>query len=294
MWLGRAVGEADRPKSSGRGTITRWRACFGFLRTLPDFVIIGAQKGGTTSLYAYLRQHPGYRRPKKKEIDFFDQWYDRGVGWYRAHFPLRIARPVAALLRGRPFLTGEGSVSYMIDPRVPSRVRRLIPGVKLIALLRNPVDRAYSHYHHEFRAGRERLSFEDAIRAEPERIAGELERLARDERYTSYSYLHFTYLTRGRYAEQLERWFALFPRDQILIVKSETFYSDPAGELTRIGQFLGLDPADPRAYISSFDRRNAGRYEPMAPATRARLTEYFAPHNERLCQLLGTDFGWDR
>src|SRR5436189_26280 len=136
------------------------------MRPLPDFLILGAQKAGTTALYAYLRWHPQVTGPSFKEVSFFDRHYARGERWYRAHLPVR-----------RRAVVGEASPSYLFHPLAPERVARMLPEARLIALLRNPVDRAFSHYQHEVALGREQLSFEDALAgefAEPNRRLAKL------------------------------------------------------------------------------------------------------------------------
>jgi hypothetical protein len=156
-----------------------------------------------------------------------------------------------------------------------------------VALLRDPVARALSHYHHEVALGREPLSFEEAIEREPERLEGELERLG-DTRYFSRPWWDYTYLARGRYAEQLERWLALFPREQLLVLSSERLRADPASSYARVLEHLGARQHSLPSYPAIFERE----YAPMAAATHERLVEYFAPHNERLYELLGEDLGW--
>ena len=249
------------------------------LRLLPAVLVIGAARAGSTSLYAYLLDHPRMAAPSHKEIHYFDLNRHRGIGWYRRHFPFRRS--------GR--ITGEASPYYVFHPHVPERVRATLPDVKLIVLVRNPVDRAYSHYHLACRNGREHLSFEEAIEAEPERIDSETERMLGDPSYRSLAHRHHSYLARGRYAEQLERWLSVFPREQLLVLRSEDLFDDPAGTLGGVHSFLELHA------------HGAGRYEPynrrpydeLAPATRERLADYFAPHNRRLSDLLGFDLGWD-
>ena len=142
-------GRAQRDLGLRQAT-ARWRP-------LPDFLVIGAQKAGTTALYAYLRWHPGITGPSWKEVSFFDRHWWRGEAWYRGQFPLR----------GRGRLVGEASPSYLFHPLAPERVHSLVPGARLVALVRDPVARAYSHYQHEVALGREPLGFEDALAAEP-------------------------------------------------------------------------------------------------------------------------------
>jgi hypothetical protein len=254
----------------GRAT-ARWRP-------LPDFLVIGAQKAGTTALYAYLRWHPGITGPSWKEVRFFDRHWWRGEGWYRGQFPLRSA--------GR--LVGEASPSYVFHPRAPERARSLVPDAKLVALLRDPVDRAYSHYQHEVVLGREPLSFEDALAAECERTRGEVERLVADPRAFSRAWWDHTYVARGLYAEQLERWLEVFPREQLTVVTTDELGQRPAETYASILSFLGAAPHALADYPRVFDRD----YEPMRPETRAVLVERFAEPNRRLEALLGRGLGW--
>jgi hypothetical protein len=249
-----------------------------FARPLPGFLILGAQKGGTTALYAYLLWHPGITGPAWKEVSYFDRHYRRGVHWYRGHFPLRPG--------GR--MVGEASPGYLFHPLAPERVRATVPDAKLIALLRDPVDRALSHYHHEVGLGREPLTFEEAIEAEPERTHGEEERLAREPGYFSHAWWDYTYLARGRYAEQLERWLAVFPQAQLLVVASDELAAEPGQTYARVLEFLGV----PAHALGSYPRVYEQSYGEMRPDTRRRLAEYFAEPNRRLYELLGRDFGW--
>jgi hypothetical protein len=256
-------------------------------RRLPDFIIIGAQRGGTSSLYDYLAQHPYVARALKKEIHFFDNHFSQGTNWYRAHFPPVWSR--YDLRRRRAVLTGEASPYYLFHPHVPARLARLVPHVKLIALLRHPVDRAYSHYHLEVRLGMETLSFEQAITCEPARIEGEIEKMARDEHYQSLEHQSFSYLTRGIYVNQLRHWFRSFPREQMLILRSEDLYSNPAAVLKQTCEFLNLPPWAPQ----SFEKLNEGHYPPLDSVTRERLCKYFSPYNQALYEYLGVNWHWE-
>ena len=247
-------------------------------RPLPDFLVIGAQKAGTTALYAYLRWHPGITGPSWKEVSFFDRHWWRGEAWYRGQFPLRAGER----------LVGEASPSYLFHPLAPGRARSLVPDAKLIALLRDPVDRAYSQYQHEVALGREPLSFEDALAAEDDRLAGEVERLTEDPRAFSRAWWDHTYAARGRYAEQLERWLAVFPREQLLVVPTEELGERPAETYASILAYLGAEPYELADYPRVFDRD----YEPMRPETRAALAASFAEPNRRLEALLGRELRW--
>ena len=250
------------------------------LRPLPDFLIIGAQKAGTTALYAYLRRHPQITGPSWKEVSFFDRHYTRGEAWYRGNFPN------ALRTRG---LVGEASPSYLFHPLAPERVAALVPEAKLIALVRNPVDRAFSQYQHEVALGREPLSFEDALEAEGERLSGEVERMLADPAYFSRPWWDYTYRGRGRYAEQLDRWLAVFAREQLLVVPSEDLLAEPEQTHARVLEFLGAPPHRLDAYPRVFERQ----YEAMRPETRERLAAEFAEPNRQLYELLGRNLGWE-
>jgi hypothetical protein len=247
-------------------------------RALPGAVILGAQKSGTSSLHNYLTQHPGVIAPLRKEVHYFDLNYGRGEAWYRAHFGRQ----------GEPGLNLDSSPYYLFHPAVPLRMHQLLPEARLIVLLRDPARRAYSHYWHERDKGQEELSFEAAIDAEPERLGRVAERLASGELERSREHQRHSYLARGRYAEQLEWWFAVYPCERIRVLRFEDFVQDPLAGLNGTLEFLGLPPAG----AVRLEPRNTRRYPPMAQGTMARLRDYFAPHNRRLEALLGRTMGW--
>lgn len=251
---------------------------------LPDFLIIGAQKGGTTFLYNVLRRHPHFEAAVKKEIHFFDtSRFRRGVDWYRTHFPQQQQED------GQRVITGEASPYYLFYPHAARRVAETIPQAKLIALLRNPIDRAYSDYQHTLRQGNETLGFNEALDLEEERLRGEKEKILADESYRSIDYRRSSYLARGIYVDQLEEWHRYFDPKQLLILKSEDFFASPLETLELVLEFLGLPERD----FKLEGKRNEGGYsEPMDPETRRWLQEYYEPHNKRLYEYLGVDFGW--
>jgi hypothetical protein len=256
-------------------------------RSLPDFLIVGEAKCGTTSLYDDIVRHPLVREAAVKEVHFFDLRFHRGLDWYRTQFPIQGGARNGGPAQ-HPIRTGEASPYYMFHPHAMSRIRQALPDVKLIAMLRNPVERAYSQYQHEWRQRREMLSFEEAVVREPERLRGERERMLQDERYNSFAYRRQAYLARGIYADQLRRLRELFEPRQLLVLKSEDYFTAPDSTLERVFAFLELPPWQPRR----FARRNAGNYASMDTRVRRSLMEYFAPHNARLYALLGVDLGW--
>jgi hypothetical protein len=261
---------------AGRRIELRWRARTP--RALPDALIIGAMKCGTSSLHNYLVQHPQVVPPLRKEVHYFDVHYARGEAWYRANFGRA----------GAPGLNLDSSPYYLFHPCVPARAHALVPHAKLIVMLRDPVRRAYSHYWHERGKGREPLSFEDAIAAEPDRIAAATARLERGEIMRSTAHEYFSYLARGRYAEQIERWLAHYPREQLLVLRFEDLHRGALDVLNRALAFVDLPPLA----HARLEPRNTRSYPPLDARTAQRLRQYFEPHNDRLEQLLGVRLGW--
>ena len=218
----------------------------------PDFIIIGTQKGGTTSLYNYLIQHPQIAPATQKEVHYFDLNFHKSPDWYYAQFP----QPQ----NGSHKITGEASPYYIFHPQVPGRIYDLCPQVKIIALLRNPVERAISHYYYYIKIQYETLSLEEAIASEPERLKGEIEKLLANPNYYSYQHQHYSYLSRGIYADQLPAWMKLFPKSQISIIKSEDLYSNPSEIFNTVLEFLELPPHQ----LQTYEKYNATQYPPSA------------------------------
>jgi Sulfotransferase domain len=284
-----ATPAARRARSAVRRAARAYTRPTAGLRLLPDYLIIGAQRAGTTSLHRYLVQHPAVRTLlRTKGVHFFDTAYGRGLGWYASHFPTRLTARRVARRQGTGLRTGEASPYYLFHPHVPGRVAEHLPGVKLIALLRDPVQRAWSHYQHEVARGFETRPFEAAIEAEPARLAGETERLLAEPLYNSFAHQHHSYLARGHYADQLDRWRARFAPEQLLVLSSERFFADPERSFRRVLEFLELPAFRP----DGFQRHNARDYRPMGRAVRQRLVEHYREPNRRLHRLLGDDLGW--
>ena len=247
----------------------------------PQFFVVGTQKGGTTSLYEYLKPHPRIVLSDVKEHHFFDQHYDEGLAWYQAQFPVLDASAGE--------ITGDFTPLYMFHPHAIERMVRHHPQARIIVLLRNPVDRAFSHYNHAVRLGNEHRSFTVAIAEEPAMIERELARMAADHSYFGLEYQRHSYLSRGLYADQLLRLFQHYPRRQVLVAQSERLFQDPVAVLERIHEFLGLESHRPDA----FSVHNQNRYAGMDPALRDRLRAYFEEPNRQLFELLGERFDWD-
>ena len=250
---------------------------------MPDFVVIGAQKCGTTTFYNLLTSHERVEPAALKELHYFDDHFDEGIEWYRRCFPSPHWK------EGRKTITGEATLAYIFCSDVPERMAKYIPNAKLIVLLRNPVDRAYSHYHSMVRLNAENLDFEAAIRRDLERMERGGYEESRDDHHRGALHLKdFSYLSRGIYADQLSRWLKFFDRERIFVAKSEDFYRDVSGTLKNATEFLGL----PDWEVPVRKPSNTGQYPPMNLATRRWLSEYFEPHNRRLYELLHEDFGW--
>ena len=258
-------------------------------RTLPDYLLIGATRSGTTSLWTYLSKHPNILSAFKKEIHFFDFNFSKGVPWYKAHFPLKITKNFSEKIRQNKIITGDATPYYIYHPHAPTRIFDTVPDVKLVALLRNPIDRAYSHYSRNVRRNVESLSFEEAIQKEEERLNGEYEKSLGDEMYYSRNLHAFSYLSQGRYYEQLTKWYEIFPKDQFLILKSENFYENTESIYYELLDFLDI----PRFTLNKFEVYNFEKYHEMKDDTREHLRKYFKPYNNKLKTELGIDISWE-
>jgi hypothetical protein len=260
---------------------------------LPDFVVIGAMKAGTSFFYHLLTQHPYVERAAVKELHFFNSHFNLGVEWYRRCFPQPKWKD------GRRTITGEATPGYLRSPLAAERMAAIVPEARLIALLRNPVDRAYSDYQQVVRKGRESRTFEEAIGFEEATIeakgtqplGGQGETSVHEEDYVSDPF--HGYLSKSIYVDQLMSWSKLFPREQMLVLKSEDFFENPLETLKTAQRFLDLPDWEP-APTELPKKRNEGSYDRlgMNPATRRRLEEYFEPHNRKLYDFLGVDLGW--
>ncbi len=238
--------------------------------SLPDFVIIGAPKCGTTFLYHLLSKHPHVEPGAFKEVHYFDLFFDKGTEWYRQCFPSPL------LKNGRRTITGEATPGYLSFPEAPERMAGVIPRARLIALLRNPVERTYSAYHYfSVRHGRGKRTFEETIETRLNRLPNKA-----------------LILRQSIYVDDLLRWTRFFGDEQMLVLKSEDFFEHPQENLNHDLDFLDL-PGWELSAAELRDKTNKGGYEQkMEATTRRRLEDYFEPHNRRLYEFLGVDFGW--
>ena len=258
-------------------------------RAFPSFLIIGVRKGGTTSLFAYLNSHPHVLPCLVKEPHFFDLHFGYGDTIYRACFPSQ--RQVRKLKAASSCAVhwGEASTCYIYYPQVPQRVKDVLPEGKFILLLRNPVERAFSHYEHNKRHGIETRSFEDAIEEELSLGPAGCLDIKRAEANGSQHHRYFCYLSRGLYFEQIKNWHSVFPKEQMLIIKSEDLFRNTATEFRKVLAFLGLEDWQPE---EGFRPYNVGVKGRLDPRTRDRLAPFYKPPNEQLYDYLGVDYGW--
>ena len=262
-------------------------------RMLPDYLIIGAKRSGSTSLHEYLVQHPSVARSHfAKGSHYFDVNYPRGWAWFRSHFPTVLYRSYARS-RGLELIVGDSSPYYAFHPLALPRIKAALPDVKLIFLLRDPVERAWSHYRYERARGFEEESAPRAFDLEPTRLAGEAERMAAEPTYQSFHHRHHSYLARGVYIDQIQVLHSLFPREQVMLLQAETLFADPEAQMSAVFEFLRLPPhrlAQFDRFMANTNTASAG----MDPATRRYLSEYYRDPNQRLYEELGINFGWTR
>lgn len=255
------------------------------METTVDFLVIGGQRCGTTSFFHYLRQHPQIYMFEGKEIHYFDRHYQNGQDWYETHFNFQVA-PAG--------LIGEVSPNYMIYPYCPERVRDYNPDIKLIALLRNPIDRAYSHFMGKRITGREPCeSFQKSLTLENDRISSDIKRMKVDQFYYSQSVRNFSYMHRGHYYMHLKKWLSFFSRENFLILKSEELFCNPAVQMDLVADFLNISKF-PKIDTTpkGIGRYSHGVYPPLEKDIVEFLSRKFCEDQKKLNDLLGTNIKW--
>lgn len=265
------------------------RHFFGFtspFRVLPDFFVIGAGRTGTTSLFHYLFQHPSISRSAYDELGFFDVNFHLGLNWYRSLFPSVLTK-FFLKLKTKAFLTYDVTPSYVRRPWVAKRIHDIFPSTKLIVVLRNPVDKSYSHYYQSAKYG-EKRTFEQVVKQEINDISKWRDE-SKDNNYFATK-VENSILARGFYVEQLPTWFDIFSNDQIMVIQSEKLASDTKNVMDDVFQFLEL----PKFNIPNTKKVNVSQYEKMNPETRKLLINFFKPYNEKLNKLLDRNFEWNK
>lgn len=259
------------------------------LRLQPSFLMVGASRSGTTSLFRALSGHPSVVRPAvNKGVRYFDLNYAHGHAWYAGHFPLRAAAQLAARPGSGPVITFEASGYYLFHPSCPPRIARDLPGVKIVVMLRDPVERAYSAWKHESARGFEWEPFERSLQLEGFRLHGELERIERDPTYESFCHRHHSHRSRGEYIDQIERYLQHIPRKDVHVIVSEEFFRHPARVFAALLDFLEL----PQHRPERFEQHNARPSEPMPRSARRLLENHYLPYNHRLEELLQRPLPW--
>ena len=305
----------DRHHSSRKpgqwGTELRLLALFGFRlfgtltassRRLPDFLLIGGKRCGSTTLQTHLLDSPAIpplfpsrrlltrwlKKEETKGVHYFDAFYDRGEAWYRSHFPTELTLRRYRRRTGT-VCVGESSPYYLFHESAPSRVAELLPEAKLVVILRDPVVRAWSHYREQVKRGNEPLeTFEEALEAEADRLSGTWSLDNENPTSADYAAEHFAYRRQGEYATALLRWLQHFSREQLLILFSEQLFAQPAATLSSVSAFLGVPTSPPKQHW-----RNAAPVSvPLSADTRTELQRHYKPHNQKLESILGSSLPW--
>lgn len=266
VWVNRNIGRVDpRP------------------RVLPNFYVIGTQRGGSTSMFIYLLAHEMVHGPRRaKGVHYYDTNFDQSIDWYRGNFPLQSVIDAQESEHGAAPAVGEGAPYYLFHPTIPQRIHDVTPDARMIAVLREPIARAMSHHNHEVARGNESLSLLDALDAEEGRLKGEEQRIIDDPTYVSKSHIFHAYVARGQYATQVQRYFDIFGRDQVLILDSAKLQSEPEATVRKATDFLGLPPLVGGSY-PQYNKRNP---KPVDDEIRARFGTQFDESNEALREML--------
>lgn len=249
------------------------------LRPMPDFLIIGAQKAGSSALYKFICAHPNVKRALVKEPHFFSlEYFSKNLSWYRAQFPIR----------SKGTLVGEASPSYCTDPLAPERVKKEIPKTKLIFIVRDPVDRAISNYFHSVKYGWETLNIQDAFNRPLEEFEKTLESMEKSTEYVGSFYNRHAYIHRGFYALQLKRWLMHFPKEQLLVVENNDLLTQPQMVYRQICEFLELEQWQP----DSFGKHNVGKTKDVNTELKEHLRKIYREPNQEFFKMIGREYPW--
>ena len=264
-------------------------AITGFIRVLPDFLVIGAKRCGTTSLYRHLPEHQCISRSLRDNIGFFNDNYHLGINWYKSLFPTIFYKKKMES-KNKHCLFFDVTSGYMEEELTAKNVHEVNPNQKIIVILRNPVDRAYSHYHVNVKEKSEKRSFEDAVFEEMNRIKSERIIQNKNKNLRVFTPNNIHYLKKGFYALQLKSWFKIFPREQILVLSTEEFQEDQNLIYKKIFDFLNI----PNMKIKSTEKMEKGNYIPMKHDTRNLLLDYFRQYNHELFEFINSEFDWKK
>lgn len=280
--------------TGAKAVLRCWGMATADLRPPPDFLIVGTKRGGTTSLHDYLLRHPAvlplWPRPQKVKGTYFlaEGWSSKGRRWYRSHFPTRLTRALASRRVGERVLAGESTPYDLFHPLAPERARQVAPDARIVVLLRDPVERAFSHYKERRRHGDDPLPFGEAVTAEAARTAGEEERILADPAYVSFAHRHWTYVAQSRYTAGLGRWLDAYPAERVLVLRSEDLFAKPDDVYAEVLAHLGLSGRP----LEGAEQLNAEPSKGMDDDVRRRLEDELRDDVVALEVLLGRDMGW--
>ena len=271
-------------------------------RPLPDLVVIGVKRGGTTSIFRDLEQHPAMCplvpsarrlpiRENMKGVHYFDGDVRQSVRWYRSHFASRPARALRARRAGASF-TAEASPYYFFHPLAAERAAAVLPDTTFVVMLRDPVERTISHWAEQTRNGVESLELRDTLAAEAQRVGDAHHALATGAVSASHAHEQQTYAAQSEYAASYERWSAAVGTGRLVVIFSEDYYAHPGAALRVITDRLGIPPSSDD--VARTRRNAAPRPGSIDPRLDEELTEHFRPDVERLGTLLGTTPPWPR
>ena len=270
-------------------TVKRWGRATANLRMLPNTFIVGGQRCGTTSLFRYLTQHPSVTGPMlEKGVHYFDTQYDEELDWYRSHFPTMRSARLSRQKNGCDLRVVDSAPYYLFHPMVAARIAEVAPDAKIIAVLRDPVTRALSHHNHEVKRGFELETFKRAIELEKERLDGEVDKMAAHRSYVSYAHQHFSYVARGHYEKQLQRYDILFGAENVMVIRAVDLESNTAATVGRVLSFLDI----PVLGTIKFPRFNSRSYPSMDPDIESQLRETFTPTDAAMANRFEKDVPW--
>ena len=260
---------------------------------LPDFLFLAPGACGTTSMVElYLRSNENILPSKINEIFYFNTKHTNSINWYKVLFPSIFTKKIRGLI-GKKTLTCEATGSYILNPHAPKRIKKIIPDVKFVVMLRNPTDRTLSNYKRRIRNTREKRAVEEVIEYELNNFKKEFQEYVKNENEIAFYPFGNSYLAGSRYVEQIEIWLRYFPKEQFLFINSNDYFKDPLKEYNRILEFVGLSSHHPNIQ----GKRGITPPEWFAnitikPETIEFLRNYFQPWNEKLFNLIGVKYDW--
>ncbi len=283
--------DRENIQSISRKIYDKYCSLSGFLHVLPDFYLLGAQKSGTTALFDYLTKHPNI--PKTiKDIRFYDKYFHKGVNWYKQHFPLKSSKSFATTFNRKTMLVGEATERYLEYPFAPKRIKSVTPNAKFLIILRNPIDRTYSHYNYNVIRNKENRTFEEAIFEEWKKTKNEFLKMQNDPHYYSDHYFRYAYLDRSIYVDKIKQWFSVFPKEQFFIIENNELARNTSKVFDNIIRFLNLSPWK----LGEFKKILVSKYKQpkIDQNTKNKLYKFFKPHNDELYDLLNVKYDWEQ